>query len=288
MHNIPSILQDYIKENIAYPVGIIGCRATDPETSLECCEYDLAIFGQQSESNKVLNVGNHTIELINLPIIHSHDRLVTKDMILMPNKDCLLLPSFLSSQNYANLLRAFGRKLMISSALYHQRIMSNLHKSDVMASIWLKLSAYDFLEGLLAVSGFKPMPIHELSQIRQLTMKNQVVANAVKDALECIGLERASTTSIRRSSEGLVKLRYRQYDTDLFISKVQYMLKRGMLSDCYYYIGKIAARDLIKNERTENYDMKLTQTVLDLNHDVIKIERLHANLFVACKLLLNY
>jgi hypothetical protein len=66
------------------------------------------------------------------------------------------------------------------------------------------------------------------------------------------------------------------------------MLKRGMLSDCYYYIGKIAARDLIKNERTENYDMKLTRTVLDLNHDVIKIERLHANLFVACKLLLNY
>ena len=68
--------------------------------------------------------------------------------------------------------------------------MSNLHKSDVMASIWLKLSAYDFLEGLLAVSGFKPMPIHELSQIRQLTMENEVVANAVKDALECIGLER--------------------------------------------------------------------------------------------------
>ena len=76
-----------VDDNISHHIGIIGCRSTISEISLDCRECGLAIFNseQTNESNRILNIGNYNVELITLPTLPKQltDILVLKDMILL-------------------------------------------------------------------------------------------------------------------------------------------------------------------------------------------------------------
>ena len=52
------------------------------------------------------------------------------------------------------------------------------------------------MEGMLAVSGNRPMPLHVLEQIRQT---GAVSTEGIEVALECIGTERATRPAISKS-----------------------------------------------------------------------------------------
>jgi hypothetical protein len=292
LKRIPIDLVDYINNNIRYPAGIIGCRATNPEMSFDCCEYDIAIFDGKSNCNRFVRLGDHGLELIAQNKISVIDILNLYNMIIIQDNDSLTLSSSFNKicafQHYLNMLRGFGKKSIINSLFYHEKITKSIQKNSVLAGMWLKIAAYYFLEGILALSEIKPMPIHELYQIRTITAERQDIADGIKIALECIGLERATRSTISRSAEAICELNSREYDKELMMIKVNHLLKKGMVSDCYYYLGKMAYRCLIeKDDRFLTTYMKLIQISMDLTNDMQQLERLQSNLLNTSKSILK-
>ena len=297
MQHLPRDLVDYINNNFRYPAGIIGCRATNPELSLDCCEYDIAIFNNQSVGNRFIRVGNHGLELITLTEISRTNVMKLHNMIIIQDDDSLSLSSSsLSSannvsafqQHYLKVLRGLGKKSIINSLFYHETITKNIQKNSVLGAMWLKIAAYDFLEGILALSEIKPMPIHELNQIRKITIERQDIAEGIKIALECVGLERATRSTISRSIEAICELNSMEYDKELIKIKVNHLLEKGMISDCYYYLGKMGHRCLAyRDYKFLSKYIKLIQISMDLTKDIQQIERLHINLVNISKIILK-
>ena len=297
MQHLPRDLVDYINNNFRYPAGIIGCRATNPEMSLDCCEYDIAIFNKQSAGNRFIRVGNHGLELITLTEISRTNVMKLHNMIIIQDDDNLSLSSSsLSSahnvsafqQHYLKVLRGLGKKSIINSLFYHETITKNIQKNSVLGAMWLKIAAYDFLEGILALSEIKPMPIHELNQIRKITIERQDIAEGIKIALECVGLERATRSTISRSIEAICELNSMEYDKELIKIKVNHLLEKGMISDCYYYLGKMGHRCLAyRDYKFLSKYIKLIQISMDLTKDIQQLERLHVNLVNISKIILK-
>jgi hypothetical protein len=297
-HHIPNNLIDYISNNFQYPAGIIGCRATNPEMSLDCCEYDIAIFNKQSAGgNRFIRLGNHGLEVITLREISRINVMKLYKMIIIQDDNSLSLSSSsLSSannvsafqQHYLRVLRGLGKKSIINSLFYHEKITKNIQKNSVLAAMWLKIAAYDFLEGILALSEIKPMPIHELNQIRKITIERQDIAEGVKIALECVGIERATRSTISRSIEAICELNSMEYDKELIKIKVNHLLEKGMVSDCYYYLGKMGHRCLAyRDYKFLSKYMKLIQISMDLTKDMQQLEKLHINLVSISKIILK-
>ncbi|HZC49805.1 MAG TPA: hypothetical protein VE244_12175 [Nitrososphaeraceae archaeon] len=294
---MPNYLIDYISNNFRYPAGIIGCRATNPDMSLDCCEYDIAIFNKQSTGNRFIRLGNHGLEVITLREISRINVMKLYKMIIIQDDNSLSLSSSsLSSannasafqQHYLRVLRGLGKKSIINSLFYHEKITKNIQKNSVLAAMWLKIAAYDFLEGILALSEIKPMPIHELNQIRKITIEHQDIAEGVKIALECVGLERATRSTISRSIEAICELNSMEYDRELIKIKVNHLLEKGMISDCYYYLGKMGHRCLAyRDYKFLSKYMKLIQISMDLTKDMQQLEKLHINLVSISKIILK-
>ena len=297
MQHLPRDLVDYINNNFRYPAGIIGCRATNPEMSLDCCEYDIAIFNKQSTGNRFIRLGNCGLEVITLTGISRINVMKLYKMIIIQDDNSLSLSSSsLSSannvsafqQHYLKVLRGLGKKSIINSLFYHETINKNIQKNSVLGAMWLKIAAYDFLEGILALSEIKPMPIHELNQIRKITIERQDIAEGIKIALECVGLERATRSTISRSIEAICELNSMEYDKELIKIKVNHLLEKGMISDCYYYLGKMGHRCLAyRDYKFLSKYIKLIQISMDLTKDIQQLERLHINLVNISKIILK-
>jgi hypothetical protein len=265
--------------------------------SLDCCEYDIAIFNKQSTGNRFIRLGNCGLEVITLTEISRINVMKLYKMIIIQDDNSLSLSSSsLSSannvsafqQHYLRVLRGLGKKSIINSLFYHEKITKDIQKNSVLAAMWLKIAAYDFLEGILALSEIKPMPIHELNQIRKITIEHQDIAEGVKIALECVGLERATRSTISRSIEAICELNSMEYDKELIKIKVNHLLEKGMVSDCYYYLGKMGHRCLAyRDYKFLSKYMKLIQISMDLTKDMQQLEKLHINLVNISKITLK-
>jgi hypothetical protein len=128
------------------------------------------------------------------------------------------------------------------------------------------------------------MPIHELYQIRHLTVLRQDIADAILAALECIGVRRATRYVISRSFEGISQLNSNIYDRMTIYSKIKHLLKMGMMSDCYYYIGKLGKNSLVdRDEKFHRKYIKLIHISMDLDNDIHRMVKTHAYIVKASK-----
>lgn len=289
LQKIPISIKKYVDNNIACPVALIGCRATNPRISLDCCEYDLVIISGYTDvhKDKYLKIDDHNVELINISTNPRKNIIATKGMIFV--KDLVAHQSF-SYSIYATALNAFGKKSLVASLFCYDKTDTVLLKSPILASMWLKISAYHFLEGILALAGYRPMPLHDLNQIRNLDFEEQSISDGIQVALTCIGIERSTRSTISRSSSAIFQLYSENYDKELVIEKAKHLVKLGMLPDCYYYLGKMASKVLAnKDAAFFNSYSKLIQMSMDLSIDAPQIQKLQLQLFAAAKnVLKNY
>jgi hypothetical protein len=266
---------------VVYPVALIGCRTS--EMSLDCCEYDLAVFDgpeEYNQANQVVQVDNHPVELMHVTGPIKDHIIDLADMVVLKDNNQLMLSSAtkgIIAEKYKKTLAALGKKLLISSLFCQQKMRGTNHPT--IAAMWLKVAAYEFIDGMLALSGNRPMPVHILEQVRQIDSR---MAEGVDVALECIGAERATRPAISRSLEAIKELKSKDYDRELFISKVSHLLERRMLVDCYYYAGRVAAKNLVsKKEIFYSQYSKLVQLALDLVNDLQSLEKMQKRLFRA-------
>ena len=278
--SIPTAIKVFASE-IVYPVALIGCRTS--EMSLDCCEYDLAVFAgsqEQNQANQVVQVDNRPVELMHLTGSIKDHIIDLADMVILKDNSKLMLSSAakdIIAEKYKKMLTASGKKLLISSLFCQQKMRRTNH--PMIAAMWLKIAAYEFIDGMLVLSGNRPMPMHILEQVRQIDSR---MAEGIDVALECIGAERATRPAISRSMEAIKELKSKDYDRELFMSKVSHLLERRMLVDCYYYAGRVAAKNLVsRKEIFYSQYSKLVQLALDLVNDLHSLEKMQKRLFRA-------
>jgi hypothetical protein len=280
LESIPTAIKVFASE-IVYPVALVGCRTSD--MSLDCCEYDLAVFAVSQEdnpTNHVVQVDNCTVELMHLTGSIKDHIIDLANMVILKDDSKLMLSSAANDiivNKYKKMLAASGKKLLISSLFCQQKMRGTKH--PMVAAMWLKIAAYDFIDGMLALSGNRPMPVHIMEQVRQIDSR---MAEGVDVALECIGAERATRPAISRSMEAIKELKSKDYDRELFMSKISHLLERRMLVDCYFYAGRVAAKNLVsRNEIFYSQYSKLVQLALDLVNDLQSLEKMQKQLFKA-------
>ena len=273
-------------------VALIGCRAGESSSvSLDCCEYDLAVFSGERSDSQVIRLKDQTVELLYFdgqPASSIAD-LYGMKIIRDSNKFTLASSaSEMSQGKFRKAISASGRKLLVSSLFCLRRAAEQSEKGGtVLAPMWAKIAAYRFMSGAIALSGSRPMPLHEIGQSRQIEAAGHV-ADGIQAALECIGTERATRPAISRSLEALRELKSKDYDRDLVMSKIDILLDRQMLSDCYYYIGRTAAENLAKrNESFYRRYAKLVQLGLDLTSDAQHVEKLQRTISRAANAILK-
>lgn len=279
---IPTAIKAFANE-IMHPVALIGCR-TSP-ISLDCCEYDLAIFEPSQEDkqvNQVVQVNKQPVELIHFTGSIKDHVIDLANMAILKDNAKLMLSSAAKEiilEKYTKTLVSSGKKSLISSLFCQQKMRGTKH--PIVAAMWLKIAAYEFIDGMIALSGNRPMPVHILEQVRQIDARR---AEGVEVALECIGAERATRPAISRSMEAIKELKLNDYDKDLFVSKITHLLERRMLVDCYYYAGRVASKNLVTRiESFHSQYSKLVQLALDLSSDSQSLEKMQKQLFRAVK-----
>ncbi len=277
---IPTAIKAFASK-IVYPVALIGCRTS--EMSLDCCEYDLAVFvvtQEDNQANQVVQVDNRPVELMHITGSIKDHIIDLADMVILKDNSRLMLSSAakdIISEKYKKMLAASGKKLLINSLFCQQKMRGTKH--PMVAAMWLKIAAYEFIDGMLALSGNRPMPVHILEQVRQIDSR---MAEGLEVALECIGVERATRPAISRSMGAIKELTSKDYDRELFMSKVSHLLERRMLVDCYCYAGRVAAKNLVsRKEIFYSQYSKLVQLALDLVSDVQSLEKMQKGLFRA-------
>jgi hypothetical protein len=282
---IPTAIKAFANE-ITHPVALIGCR-TSP-ISLDCCEYDLAIIelSQEQEAkqvNQVVQVNKQPVELIHFTGSIRNHVIDLANMVILKDNAKFTLSSAAKDiivEKYTKTLVSSGKKSLISSLFCQQKMRRTKH--PIVAAMWLKIAAYEYIDGMIALSGNRPMPVHILEQVRQIDARR---AEGFEVALECIGAERATRPAISRSMEAIKELKLNDYDKDLFLSKVTHLLERRMLVDCYYYAGRVASKNLVTRiESFHSQYSKLVQLALDLSSDSQSLEKMQKRLLRAVKI----
>ena len=256
--------------------------------SLDCCEYDIAIFAENAGGTQAVRVGGQMVELL---YFSGEPRNTLSDlygMTIIRDSNKFALASAakeITQEKFRKALRALGRKELVSSRFCQKT--AEQCSEPITAQMWYKIAAHRFITGAIALAGKRPMPLHELEQTRQIDASS-AVAEGLASALEFIGLERATRPAISRSVEALRELKSGDHDRDLVMSKIDFLLGQQMLPDCYLYIGRTASENLAKRKGSfhRNYS-KLVQLALDLTSDIQQAEKLQRSLFKAASSILK-
>ena len=287
---IPDEVQAFVSKNSDLELGLIGCRADSSHISYDCCEYDIAVLGSNENSydKKIIQLGDNTIEFLHFPNYqkYGHGDISLFNMIkLEESNDLFISPPPLEIDRKSWYIAA-GKRKVVDSLFNVSKNSRNRAKLD--SSLNLKIAAYDLIEGILLISQTKPMPIHELNQLRQVEVRKDFINEAIQVCIECLGIERATRTIINRSFKALKEILKERYDVELLSSKIDFLLKQGLLADCYYYIGKLVCSHLENKDNASqlNYH-KLNSIALDLTSDYEKVKKMSALIKRDCKLILK-
>ena len=287
---IPDEVQAFLSKNSDLELALIGCRADSSHISYDCCEYDIAVLGSSENGydKKIIQIGDNTIEFLHFPNYqkYGNNDISLFNMIKIEKSSALFIsprPPKIDSKTW---YIAAGKRRVVDS-LFNVAKNGNT-KSESNASLNLKIAAYALIEGIILISQTRPMPIHELNQLRQVQVRKDFINEAIQVCIECLGIERATRTIINRSFKALKEILKERYDVELLSSKIDFLLKQGLLADCYYYIGKLVCSHLEKKDNASqlNYH-KLNTIALDLTSDYEKVKKLSALVKRDCKLLLK-
>lgn len=288
--DIPPSIIEYLNQNIKGRIALVGCRAQDVESSFECCEYDIALFDPNDPLDRVVELDDNVIEFLNFSSRGNKHHIRLENMIPIGYENMPLFSPTPKNTSVATdrIFRGEAKKMIVSSLFNIDTADSHNESKVEFASLHLKIAAYHLLEGILLSSGIRPMPMHELNQIRTLDEPNEVLAGAIKAGLECLGIERASKTTINRSYRAIKEIFREEDDKRIIFSKIDHLLDNGLLADCYYFIGK-AGMEYLERKSTKFAELypKLSKLTFDLNVDIGLLRKTSSMLKASCKRILK-
>jgi len=276
---LPSEILDYFNDNIENRAALIGCRAHYPKISYQCCEYDMVILDHGRNYPKIINIGDCIIEFTKLT--NTQLRNISSNIIPIGG-----FCQFRDEQSVQKILFAGGRHKLID-ALFTLGKIDLIIKSDrenlALASLLLEISSYDILLAILQTQGIQPMPVHEINQIRNLDTQTSVINEAIQTAFESIGMDRATKSSLDRRIKAFQQIFGSREDFPLTMKKINFLLQSKLMTDCYYYVGKMITSYLRTEDKIFINYPKLTHVAMDLTNDYEKMKKLASDLKVFCK-----
>ena len=252
------------------------------------------IFSEKQWPHEVMKLGSFWTELIYVPMKSAVMRVMSDgvNVIVLNDTSDFRLSSIrntiLHTGRHNSNRSAFARRLLISCLMRCNEIERMSQKYLIVSSMLLKISAYEFLQGLVSFSGLPGSPLHQLELIRRTLEPNQFESEIISLALEIIGVERATDSVLRRSIPSYSRLAADRYDRTLIEAKIKFLYESRMTADCYFFIGRICS-DILKsldNAFWHTYG-KLIQIGMDLSMDVEHIQRWNSQLNFAAKRLLK-
>lgn len=285
----PEKIQEYLSNKKNSELALIGCRADNSNLSYECCEYDIAVLAKNGNGlgNSIMQIGKEKLEFLDFSN-YNQNEISLLNMKKVENKTSSLLIPHKDSIRKTDIKRIFlsaGKRRAVDSLFNVSKTSTS--KSELHLSLNLKIAAYELIEAILLISEIRPMPIHELNQLRQLEIRKDFIKEAIQLCIECIGIERATRTMINRSFNALKEIFKERYDIGLIESKIEFLVEHGLIADSYYYIGKLVCNHLEKKDYACQLDyQKLNSLALDLASDYENIKR--SNLIkIYCKNLMK-
>lgn len=285
----PEKIQEYLSNKKNSELALIGCRADNSNLSYECCEYDIAVLAKNGNGlgNSIMQIGKEKLEFLDFSN-YNQNEISLLNMKQVENKTSSLLIPHKDSIRKTDIKRIFlsaGKRRAVDSLFNVSKTSTS--KSELHLSLNLKIAAYELIEAILLISEIRPMPIHELNQLRQLEIRKDFIKEAIQLCIECIGIERATRTMINRSFNALKEIFKERYDIGLIESKIEFLVEHGLIADSYYYIGKLVCNHLEKKDYAYQLDyQKLNSLALDLASDYENIKR--SNLIkIYCKNLMK-
>jgi len=282
---IPDEIQQYLTQSPISEMALIGCRADACHVSYDCCEYDIAVFGKNDFENKIVKIGKDTLEFQIFP--NRGNDIFRFNMQRVKAGDLLVSQPRYTEQDNKKSFKAAGKRRIVDALFNVSK--NSINKTEQLDSpLNLKIAAYGLLEGILLMSEIRPMPIHELNQLRQLEVKKDITNEAIQTCIECLGIERSTRTILNRSIRALKEILKERYDVELLASKIDFLLNHKLLADCYYYIGRLVCSHLEqKNNSSQMNYYKLNGIALDLTSDYENIKKMSALVKRDCKNLLK-
>lgn len=272
----PEKIQEYLSNKKNSELALIGCRADNSNLSYECCEYDIAVLAKNGNGlgNSITQIGKEKLEFLDFSN-YNQNEISLLNMKKIENKTSSLLIPHKDSIRKTDIKRIFlsaGKRRAVDSLFNVSKTSTS--KSELHLSLNLKIAAYELIEAILLISEIRPMPIHELNQLRKLEIRKDFIKEAIQLCIECIGIERATRTMINRSFNALKEIFKERYDIGLIESKIEFLVEHGLIADSYYYIGKLVCNHLEKKDYAYQFDyQKLNSLALDLASDYENIKR---------------
>jgi len=272
----PEKIQEYLSNKKNSELALIGCRADNSNLSYECCEYDIAVLAKNGNGlgNSITQIGKEKLEFLDFSN-YNQNEISLLNMKKIENKTSSLLIPHKDSIRKTDIKRIFlsaGKRRAVDSLFNVSKTSTS--KSELNLSLNLKIAAYELIEAILLISEIRPMPIHELNQLRKLEIRKDFIKEAIQLCIECIGIERATRTMINRSFNALKEIFKERYDIGLIESKIEFLVEHGLIADSYYYIGKLVCNHLEKKDYAYQFDyQKLNSLALDLASDYENIKR---------------
>jgi hypothetical protein len=291
--HIPPAISAYVIKNLNTPAMLIGCRANGLDISKPCCEYDIMVLSELDRPHEVMKIGSHWVELLSVPpnVKSKISRVMPESVdgiVLNGMYDTRLSSTNNSLSNNAARISAksvIARKLLISCLMRYSEIDRMSEKAPIISAMLLKVSAYEIIQSLIFFYGLTGSPLHQLEVIRKDLEPNHFESESISLALEIIGVERATSSVLRRSIPSYSRLATDRY---LIEAKIEFLYKSRMIADCYYYVGKNCS-DIVKSQHSTFWHTykKLIQTGMDLSIDIEHIQRWNSLVNIAAKRLLE-
>jgi hypothetical protein len=231
-----------------FPIGLAGCRISD--FHFDSCDYDLVVFDEKSEPEKIIQSGNDFIMLHHASLSEKQSKkLLQYDNLQIIQDDSWDLRILLSKidEKRSSLFKDFAKNCLVESMFCCQKTRDSIKTSDVFAPCWQKCATYYLADAISAINHQRSSPSHMLDLLRRLT-KTTINEN-ISVITQTVGIERSIPTLLERmlkSTVGFSDLIENNNHSKIIQKKHDFFIKNSMLSDCYFYLGYVNKENFLK------------------------------------------
>lgn len=261
-----------------FPSGLGGCKGENQ--SYDCCEYNITIFDNKKEAETILEHENEFVKIHHGSLSETNSNVLIQyhnmQIIFDEQWDLRMLQSKITKKKQ-EIFKDYAKNCLIDVLFCASKTKDGLENDDPFASSWVKCGAYFLADAISGFNFHRPSPTHMLENIRSLE-KNKINQSfsAVND---CIGIERATPSLLSRmckSTIGFSDMVEANGHSKIIQRKHDYLVKNGLLADCYFYFDYINRNNMIKIKDTLQQKPELIHVLkvgFDIENDSSKVEQ---------------
>ena len=265
-----------------FPSGLGGCKVENQ--TFDCCEHNITIFDNKKENDSLAEYENEMVKIHHGTLSETNSNILVQYFgmkILFDEQWELKMLLSKINEKKESIFRDFAKNSLIDTLFCSSKAKDGLQNSDPFASSWVKCGAFFLADSISGLNFQRPSPVHMLEKIR--TLEKNRVNQSFSVVNDCIGIERATPSLLSRmckSTIGFSDIVEQNNHSKIIQKKYDYLVKNGLLADCYFYLDYINRNNMIRIKDSLQNKPELIHILkvgFDVENDVSKVEQ-QANL----------